>query len=146
MPMRFELTWADRRAVPPASARRFLDFLVDGQPLSERHRQDLISCLGWFVPDEDERAARRLLGEQPADVEGRVALYVCPECGDTLCGALTARITHSERAVTWTDFAMSWFDHDDNRWQHDPHDLGLNPELQFDAAAYRLTIEQRPRI
>jgi hypothetical protein len=112
--MRFELTWADCSAVPAASTRRFLDFLVEGQPLSERYGQDLISCLVWFVPDEDQRAAHRLLGEQPADVDGRVAIYVCPECGDTLCGALTARISHSERVVIWSDFAMSWFDHDDN--------------------------------
>jgi len=144
--MRFGLIRAYRRALPPASARRFLDFLIDGQPLSERHGQDLISCLGWYVPDEDERAARRLLGQKPADVDDRVAIYVCPECGDTLCGALTARITHSERTVTWSDFAMSWFDHDDNRWHHDPQNLGLGPELHFDAEAYRLTIEKRHRI
>jgi hypothetical protein len=141
--VRLVLRWADRRAAPRASPRRFLDFVVDGQPLSERHGDDLISCLGWFVPDEDERAARRLLGESPADVDGRVAIYVCPECGDVLCGALTARIRHSERVVTWSNFAMSWFDDMDNRWHHDPQDLGLGPELLFDPEAYRLIIERR---
>ena len=113
--------------------------------MSEAHNQDLISCLGWFVPEQDHLAARRLLGEVPPDVEERVALCVCPECGDVLCGALTARITYSDREVVWSDFAFSWFDVQTGRWQHDPEGFAGQAEYRFAADAYRHTITERPQ-
>lgn len=35
----------------------------------------------------------------------RVALFVCPECGDFACGAITALVSRTERGVRWSDFA-----------------------------------------
>lgn len=59
-----------------------------------------------------------------------------------MCGALTARITYSEREVVWSDFAFSWFDSETDRWQHDP---AGHAEYRFDADAYRQTITERPQ-
>lgn len=143
--MRLDLSWADRKGTSAVQTRRFLEFQVDGRPFSAVHKQDLISCLGWFVPEQDDLAARRLLGEVPPDVEDRVALCVCPECGDIVCGALTARIAYSEREVVWSDFAFSWFDSETDRWQHDPADIAGDAEYRFDADAYRQTITERPQ-
>ena len=81
--MDLDLAWAERNG----TTQRFLEFHLDGQPLSELHNLDLISCLGWFAPEQDHLAAQRLLGEAPPDIDDRVSLHVCPECSDIFCGA-----------------------------------------------------------
>lgn len=35
---------------------------------------------------------------------GRTCFYVCPECGDIGCGAITAKIEVTEKNVIWKDF------------------------------------------
>ena len=110
--------------------RRFLDF---------------ISCLGWFVPEEDERAAARLLGEEPPDAGDRVSLYVCAECGDLECGAITAVIEQQGSAVVWAAPALTTRDHEPGAWHHDEQACADWPELRFDAREYRSAITSRPR-
>ena len=44
-----------------ATPRQYLDFVVDGEPLSKTIGGDLASCLGWFVPEENAKGVRRLL-------------------------------------------------------------------------------------
>lgn len=126
------------------SSRSFLDFVVDGVSLYDRHGADDISCLGWFTPEEDEQAARRLLGTAEPDVEHRVALWVCAECGDVLCGALTAHIARSADEVIWRDFALSWHDHAAGRWVHETGPFADWDEIRFDAAQYDQAISGRP--
>jgi hypothetical protein len=147
-PHRFNLGWCDRKIgwYDPESGsmqtpRRFLDYIVDGESLYERNRLDLISCLGWLVPDEDELAAQRLLLIGAPDVEDRVSIYLCPECGDVYCGALTAIIERSGDEVVWRDIAHSRFDWLAERWEHEalPH-FG---ELRFDAGDYLTAIRKR---
>jgi hypothetical protein len=118
---------------------------VEGKSLHVRHGMDRISCLGWFLPDQDERAAQRLLGNDPPDLDGRVAIYVCPECGDLLCGVISAHIVRDADDVTWNDLAYSYFDHDTGRWDHDRRPFEQWPELRFDAMAYESAIRGRPR-
>ena len=85
--------------------RDYFDFVVDDKPLSERIGGDLISCLGWFVPEENAKSVRRLLLEEPADFpDNRRSLYVCPECGDLGCGAVSAIIEQVEDKIVWRDF------------------------------------------
>jgi hypothetical protein len=33
-------------------------------------------------------------------------LYVCPECGDLGCGALTAKVGRDGDYIVWSDFAF----------------------------------------
>ena len=122
--------------------RLFLDYIVDGESLYDRHGHDLISCLGWFVPDEDERAAQRLALNGPPDVEDRVSIYVCPECGDVYCGAVTAIIEQEGDEIVWREIAHSTFDWWADCWSHEP--LLSFSELRFHASDYLRTITSRP--
>jgi hypothetical protein len=121
--------------------RRFLDFIVDGQSLYERHGSDFISPLGWLPEDHDERAAQRLLRKEAPDIEGRVAIYICPECGDLDCGALTTLITRDSGDIVWRDVAVSSLF--DGTWSHEP--IPGWEELRFPAGDYWLAITERPR-
>src|SRR5688572_10905102 len=90
-----------------ATPREYLDFVVDGEPLSKRIAGDLASCLGWFRPEENAMAIRRLLLEQPADLpNNRRSIYVCPECGDLGCGAVSVVVELAGDLVIWRDFGF----------------------------------------
>ena len=87
--------------------REYLDFVVDGVALSEKVGGDLASCLGWLIPDENAKAVRRLLLEEPADFpNNRRSLYVCPECGDLGCGAVSIVIEAAGSRIIWRDFGF----------------------------------------
>jgi hypothetical protein len=92
----------------------FLEFVIDGvrfgEILQERDggstvMSDLVSVLVPSWPDGFlERQVRRLLGKAPAELaDGRLALYVCPECGDLGCGAVTVAVRRTGNEVVWTD-------------------------------------------
>ncbi len=96
--------WKRRAGGVGRTQRDFLDFVVDGQSLSALVG-DQISCLGWFVPDENTKAVRRLLLEEPADLpDNRRSLYVCPECGDLGCGAISLVVEPLGDKIIWRDF------------------------------------------
>jgi hypothetical protein len=98
------LEWKRRAGGGGRTQRDFLDFVVNGQSLSAVVG-DQISCLGWFVPDENAKAARRLLLEEPADLpDNRRTLYVCPECGDIGCGAVSLVVERVGNKIIWRDF------------------------------------------
>ena len=43
--------------------------------------------------------------KEKSDLEtGRVMIYVCPECGDIDCGAITAVILDMGTKIVWKDF------------------------------------------
>jgi hypothetical protein len=145
--LRFELGWWERRvAGGTQTPRRFLDFIVDGASLYERHGSDLIGCLGWFDAVEDDRAAARLLRDEPPEVDGRVAVYVCPECADLDCGAITVAIERQGPAIVWRAPALTTPDDEAGGWHHDEGELADWPELRFDAREYWSAIASRPRM
>src|SRR5438045_1594928 len=85
---------AERHGGLSKTGRVYADFVVDGMPLSAIARRvapDNISCLGWSVREAQDRIVSRLLVESQPRADDRVPLYVCPECGDLGCGALTAK-------------------------------------------------------
>ena len=56
-------------------------------------------------PEAAIDSLRKLLGlVEPDFPDGRVALYVCGECGDYGCGATTVRVTFGADEVVWDDF------------------------------------------
>ena len=75
-------------------------------------------------------------------------LYVCRECGDLVCGALTVNIERSGSVVRWSEFG--W----DDSLSDEPYDAIGDPlEFTFQAASYdetlravgeRLLARQRP--
>lgn len=121
--------------------QRSIDFVVDGLRLSSLVAdKDLCGRLS-ADPEAawNPEALQILRGEAPADAEGdRVMLYVCAECGDLGCGALTCRVVRTERTIAWSDFAF------ENDYDPDMTDRAsyadVGPFL-FDAAQYRTALE-----
>jgi hypothetical protein len=144
--MRLQLEWRTGAMVD-----RWLDYIVDGRPLSDRfigHDVSFVTPLGHGTVEGEEQAARRLLGDEPPDVDGRTALYVDSSYGDPQDGAVTVVIRRDADEVTWEDFAFSWpAERDDDggggdEWLHEPAGW---PALTFPAPAYRAAIAERPR-
>ena len=99
-----KLEWKRRPGGGGCTQRDFLDLVVDNHPLSAVVG-DQVSCLGWFVPDENAKAVRKLVLEAPADLpNNRRTLYVCPECGDIGCGAVSLVIERVGNRIIWRDF------------------------------------------
>jgi len=90
------------------SERHFLDFVVDGQSLwkalGERH--DMVSTLCVeYSADETEKAVSRLLLREKADLPNeRRSFFVCSECGDLACGAITAVVERQAETIMWKAF------------------------------------------
>lgn len=98
------IEWKRRAGGFGQTQRDFLDLIVDGQSLSVV-MGDQISCLGWFPPDENAKAARRLLLEEPSDLpDNRRSLYVCAECGDIDCGVVSLVVEAVGKKIIWRDF------------------------------------------
>ena len=58
-----------------------------------------------FSPDETAKAIKRLLLKEKADLpNGRRSVFVCSECGDLGCGAITAVVDERGGTITWKDF------------------------------------------
>ena len=94
------------------SERVFYDFLVNGASLLDEIARrnaanaDMTSVLtlDWPIGPGSEDLAP-LLGTTPSTPgDGRIVLYVCPECGHIGCGALTAVLCVATAGVTWSDF------------------------------------------
>jgi hypothetical protein len=99
------LKWRKREGGNNRTERDYLDFEVDGIGLSTKFG-DMVSCLGWAMSDWNDKAVRRLLLEESADFENnRRSLYVCPECGDLGCGAVSIIVDYIDECVIWKDFA-----------------------------------------
>jgi hypothetical protein len=132
------LEWRRREGGGGRTQRDFLDFIVDGRPLSESVG-DQVSCLGWLAPEENTRAARRLLLEEPADLpNNRRTLYVCAECGDVGCGVVSVVVERDGDKVVWRDFG---YENDYEGVVHAEDFEGVGP-FTFDRAAYGRAIRQ----
>lgn len=76
--------------------RKYIDFIVSEQSLGQLFGLpdlDLIGIFGWTDNKEyEEKQIDVFLGLAKPELEtGRTGLYVCPECGDIGCGAVTAK-------------------------------------------------------
>lgn len=93
------------------SERKYLDFLISGQSLEallNTVSQDMIGTFGWSVSDAYENSmVNAFLGlEKPELPSGRIPFYVCPECGDIECGAITAEVEVTADSVVWKNFGF----------------------------------------
>jgi hypothetical protein len=110
----------------------FLDFVIDGQPLSDLvpEGKGLVTPLNrpWLATLPD--AVEQLCGRQPcaALALGRVPLLVCGECGDLACGAVTAALDVGQTATTWAEF----------RWED-----GSAPTIPIEVAPVGLRFSSR---
>jgi hypothetical protein len=91
------------------TGRIYADFVVDGTPLStfaNRLAPEHISCLGWGSKESQDDVLSRLLPGTTAASDDRVPLYICPECGDLGCGAVTVKVEREGSNIVWRDFAF----------------------------------------
>lgn len=102
-----DVVWTTRAGGGGRTERRFLDFTIDGVPLSTLFDADFISPFGWFPPNEQTEIVDRLLGKLPPDLpHHRTSLYICPECGDLGCGAVTVSVQREAGIIIWKDFGF----------------------------------------
>jgi hypothetical protein len=84
------------------------DFLVDGQSLAELLGATKRGLVGRLDRDQREcnvQSVRVLTGDAAPDLgDARVMLFVCAECGDLGCGAVTAAVHSDGDTITWSDF------------------------------------------
>ncbi|HEX7415540.1 MAG TPA: hypothetical protein VF411_15980 [Bacteroidia bacterium] len=119
--------------------RKYLDFIISGQSLGQLFGLtdgDLIGTFGWMVNKEYEnKLIDEFLGLVKPELEtGRTSFYVCPECGDIGCGAITAKIITTDSKVIWQDFGYenNYSEPDLTNYKH------VGP-FSFDKTEYRDT-------
>lgn len=117
----------------------YLDYTVEGVRLlehlsvSEPPFLDYVGVIQAAWPIETVAAIERLLADTPGDLpDGRVSLYVCPECGDLGCGAVTATIAFEPETVTWRAIGVQT----DSEDEVFPLDGVNDAEVTFDRGTY----------
>ncbi len=121
------------RAAPAA----FQDFAIDGFSLRELLR--VPADLGAIEqettllrPDWPHTAVEqidRLSLTAPGEfADGRVAILLCPVCGDIGCGAVSARISAGDSTVIWEDFGWQdgYTDEPPQPWLFEPQQFTFN--------------------
>ena len=94
------------------SERHFFDFTIDGRSLWEKLKKpDMVSVLCFEYAakalDESIRAANRLLLIEQADHQhDRRSLFICSECGDLGCGAISCLIVSEGDTIVWKEFGF----------------------------------------
>ena len=92
------------------SERHFLDFVVDGESLWEKvgKPRDKVSVICFdYSREETVQAVNRLLLIEKAVIPGdRRPLFICSECGDIGCGAVTAFLIRDGESIVWKDFGF----------------------------------------
>ena len=102
---------AKRRVGSNQTPREYYDFIISGQSLRKIlniENADFISPFGWGANKDYNRHLLNVfrLKEKSELTSGRIMLYVCPECGDIDCGAITVKIKDFGDRIIWSDFGF----------------------------------------
>ena len=131
--MRLGVKYPDGRS---KSDRHFLDFVINGQSLWEKigKPKDMVSVICYeYIRQETTKAANRMLLNEDAVIPaGRRSLFICSECGDIGCGAVTALVVRDGHLVVWKDFGYE-NDYEENISREDYKQIG---PYMFDWTAY----------
>jgi len=133
--------------------RNSWDFVVDGISLRSTWQDsenfgpvvaESVGVLGWGESGFEAKTVAKLQGDGQDYLPNRVAIYVCPECGDLGCGAVTVAIDRDGEVIIWSDFRweVNWYaDHPDEstvrfelgpfRFACDEYTEVLNDALRF---------------
>ena len=135
---RLEIATLIRPAEPGKKARRSVDFLVNCESLftaTEAKNADMCGRFSSDFPENNPEAAEIFTLRRPADLKsGRSMLYVCPECGDIGCGAITVRISDESGNIVWSAFAY------ENDYE-EPRPICIGP-FKFPAECYAQVIAE----
>jgi hypothetical protein len=131
-------------AAPLKQERYTFDFVVNGESLfkaTQASNSDMCGSLSDPRFERDvarrfnNRIANMLTSDVPVSGGHRVALFVCPECGDLACGAITVLVSRNDLVVQWSDFAY------ENGYEAETKLTHVGP-FEFEWAAY-LTVIKR---
>ena len=123
--------------------RHSVDFIVDGVSLFQTLDAGKFDMCGRFsseTADWNHESARTFLLQRASDDgldAGRVMLFVCPECGDLACGAITCRIRKDGDTYVWESFAY------ENGYDPEMTDFASFSHIgpfRFEAGEYRKAI------
>lgn len=103
------LTTVTRKVSTSQTPKEYLDFFVSGKSLKTMlniETSDYITLLGWGANQKYNRHILNVfrLKEKSELPKERVMIYVCPQCGDIGCGAITATIKDFGNRIIWKDF------------------------------------------
>lgn len=98
------------KSQPNRPGREYFDFAVAGQLLRTilgLENEHYATLIGFSTDKEQETHVLNVfrLKEKSDLATGRVMIYVCPDCGDIGCGAITAAILDLGTKIVWRDFA-----------------------------------------
>ncbi len=128
-----EYTWSKRGGGIGQTEREYIDIVIDGIPFSQLVFHDLISPYGWQDEELQLQAIDRLLGMRIPDLGDRNSFYVCPECGELSCGAVSMIIERTEVYVIWRDFGFQ-NNYENKIWHEGFEDVG---PFVFEAHKYQ---------
>lgn len=120
--------------------RQILDGSAPGDSAAERGVLDNVPVLvhNWPIGMTDDVLV--LLGQRPPELaNGRVPIFVCGECGDLGCGAITAAVEWTADTVVWRDFGWDVNYETDEDGEDDPMSAG---PLIFDRAQYETELRR----
>lgn len=118
------------------------DFLVDGESLLARlvkmhgGHGDFMGCFVRGFSEDNAQALNELLFEVDArSGQRRVAIYICPECGDIECGIFSVMVELRADEVIWSKFAYENGDDEPSVFEEiGPFKFAL---LQYEKAVHR---------
>ncbi|HUR37307.1 MAG TPA: hypothetical protein VM009_05790 [Terriglobales bacterium] len=130
-----------KRTTPESQAQRtFLDFCVDGRSLYDLLNRDCVSGVADKQPASIsvEFLERLKLATEADFPNNRRSLYVCAECGDLGCGAVSIAVAAKDGVVVWEDFGY------ENKYEDEVIREGyefIGP-FRFNADAYAAVLEE----
>lgn len=138
----FELRWRTQAGGGGRTGRRYLDFVVDGASLQDLLRAGgQVTPLGCWSAEAERESIRQLLCRAPASSQsGRVPIYVCAECGDLGCGAVTVAVERTPEGFVWRDFA---YENASDPAMIDLDSFGGTGPFLFDKTAYWQVLNER---
>ncbi len=118
----------------------FYDVLVDGKSLFDEFistEENMVSCFGFYNDKKlNVNISNEFLKNKTSDlVTGRTALFVCRECVDIGCGAITLEIEKNAKSYVWKNFA-----HENNSFELEETDYINFQLLEFDKNEYEKAI------
>ena len=119
-----------------ARSRSFYDIIVDGQSLFDQFVDSdsrYASIFGFYDSRRENIPVieQYLLRKKSEQETGRHLLFVCPECGDIGCGAITVEVEKTNEVYIWKNFA-----HENDSFDLDESSFIDYPALTFDKDQY----------
>lgn len=124
-----------------AESRSFYDLIVDGKSLFEQFIDEDSDMVGHFGFYNDVKLNLQVIDEfQLKDrsklESGQSMLFVCRECGDIGCGAITVKIKEIGDQIIWSNY--KWENDDEESYDSDFIDFQV---LKFNKVEYLDVLE-----